>query len=99
MGAGSEIGGIDMCEGGKTKNCVDVPMYSLDSYADRFVRSKGPVNVLQIDVEGFDFNAMFGASSVLDRTLYLEFEHGGRGTWGALHLQDAVKLLDGKGFT
>eukprot|EP00581_Thalassiosira_minuscula_P010426 CAMPEP_0183710500 /NCGR_PEP_ID=MMETSP0737-20130205/6213_1 /TAXON_ID=385413 /ORGANISM="Thalassiosira miniscula, Strain CCMP1093" /LENGTH=440 /DNA_ID=CAMNT_0025938787 /DNA_START=54 /DNA_END=1376 /DNA_ORIENTATION=+ len=96
--AGEETLGIGNCEDGKF-NCVDVPMYSLDSYADQFVQGKGPINVLQIDVEGYDFNVMFGASSVLDRTLYLEFEHSGAGTWGSLHVQDAVKLLDGKGFT
>jgi hypothetical protein len=33
------------------------------------------INVLAIDAEGWDFDALFGASSVLDRTYYLEFEY------------------------
>lgn len=80
-------------------NCIEVATYSLDKYVAKYVRSKGPINTLQIDVEGFDFDVLFGAGSVLDRTYYLEFEHHIEGSWGQLHLQDAVKLLDGKGFT
>jgi hypothetical protein len=48
-------------------------MYSLDSYVEKFVKSKGPINILNIDVEGWDFEVLFGASSVLDRTYYVEF--------------------------
>ena len=80
-------------------NCIEVATYSLDKYVAKYVRSKGPINTLQIDVEGFDFDVLFGAGSVLDRTYYLEFEHHIEGSWGQLHLQDGVKLLDGKGFT
>jgi len=76
-----------------------VPMYSADSYFDKFVKSKGPVNILQIDVEGWDFDVLFGASSVLDRTQYLEFEYHATGPWGGYHLPDTVHLLDHKGFT
>ena len=54
---------------------VEVEMYSLDSYVEKFVKSKGPINVLAIDTEGWDFDVLFGASSVLDRTYYLEFEY------------------------
>jgi len=95
---GTEDLGIHNC---KNRNvaCTELPMYTLDSYADKFIKSKGPVNILQIDTEGWDFDVLFGASSVLDRTYYLEFEYHSQGNWGSLHLQDAVKLLDGKGFT
>ena len=96
--AGVENIGMDVCEKSNTM-CISVPMYTLETYVDKFVAGKGPVNILQIDVEGFDFNVLFGASSVLDRTHYLEFEYHNRGDWGRLHLQDAVKLLDTKGFT
>jgi len=96
--AGIEYFGIDACEKSNSK-WASVPMYTLETYVDKFVAGKGPVNILQIDVEGFDFNVLFGASSVLDRTHYLEFEYNGNGDWGRLHVQDAVKLLDTKGFT
>ncbi|KAL7525507.1 hypothetical protein ACHAXR_001431, partial [Thalassiosira sp. AJA248-18] len=96
--AGTEHMGIKNCQTNQT-NCVDVAMYTLDNYVDQFVASKGPVNILQIDVEGWDFDVLFGSSSTLDRTYYLEFEYHETGNWFQFHLQDAVKLLDGKGFT
>jgi FkbM family methyltransferase len=80
-------------------NCEDVQVYSLEQYVQEFVKSTGPVHILQVDVEGWDFDVLFGASSVLDRTHYLEFEYHSAGNWGGLHLPDAIKLLDGKGFT
>ena len=55
--------------------CAEVDMYSLSSYVEKFVQSKGPINVLSIDTEGLDFEVLFGAGSVLDRTYYLEFEY------------------------
>mmetsp|Transcript_9614 Transcript_9614/g.15753 ORF Transcript_9614/g.15753 Transcript_9614/m.15753 type:complete len:192 (-) Transcript_9614:166-741(-) len=96
--AGTESLGIHSCADALIA-CVKLPMYTLDSYAQKFIRSTGPVNILQIDTEGWDFDVLFGAGSVLDRTYYLEFEFNYQGNWGGLHLQDAVKLLNGKGFT
>lgn len=107
-GSGRENFGLHSCttsiDGGASKtkkvvDCEDVAVYSLDNYVNKFVQSKGPVNILQIDVEGWDFNVLFGASSVLDRTQYLEFEFHSDGNWNNLHLPDAVRLLDAKGFT
>jgi len=94
--AGRENVGINQCG---SNGCVKVPMYSLDSYVEQFVKSKGPINVLQIDVEGWDFDVLFGASNTLDRTYYLEFEYHSVGNWGRLHLPDAVRLLNVKGYT
>ena len=98
---GRETYSMDSCNNQQKKNrnhCVDIPMYSLQTYIDTYVKSKGPINILSIDVEGFDFNVLFGAGSVLDRTQYLEFEYHQVGSWGKLHVQDLVHLLDGKGF-
>jgi len=78
--------------------CTDIPMYSLQTYVDTYVKSKGPINILSVDVEGFDFDVLFGAGSVLDRTQYLEFEYHIYGSWAKLHVHDLVNLLDGKGF-
>jgi hypothetical protein len=50
-------------------------LYSLDSYAEKYVLSNGPINILAIDAEGWDFDVLFGASSVLDRAYYVEFEY------------------------
>ena len=100
-GVGTEHLGIGHCNGasGGQYNCVEVPVYSLDNYVDKYVKGNGPINILSIDVEGYDCDVLFGATSVLDRTHYLEFEYHEQGNWGKLHIQDAVRLLDGKGFT
>ena len=57
-------------------------MVSLQTYVDKFLKSKGPINILFIDVEGFDFDVLFGAGTVLDRTQYLGFEFHAIGAWG-----------------
>lgn len=73
---GEEYHGIQDCFSNSTSvKCVDVPMYSLESYVTKYVQSLGPIDVLQIDVEGWDFDVLFGAGSVLDRTKYIEFEY------------------------
>lgn len=99
---GTEWLGLKNCnstdENDKT-NCVEVPKFSLEDYVAKYVKGKGPINILQIDVEGYDFDVLFGAGSVLDSTHYIEFEYHETGNWANLRLQDAVRLLDGKGFT
>jgi len=98
--AGYEACGIQGCDDSRKQiSLVDVDMYSLDYFVRKFVKGKGPINVLSVDVEGWDFDALFGASSVLDRTNYLEFEYHRVGNWANYHLQDALRLLDHKGFT
>eukprot|EP00978_Attheya_sp_CCMP212_P019363 scaffold54205_cov55-Attheya_sp.AAC.1 len=99
VGAGIEHLGIDHCSSPSAQHCEDVPMYSLQSYVNKFVRSKGPINVLSIDVEGFDFDVLFGAGDVLDRAEYIEFEYHIYGHWKRYHIMDAVSLLDTKGYT
>ena len=73
---GTESLGMQDCFSNSTgAKCVDVPMYSLESFVAKYVKSLGPIDVLQIDVEGWDFDVLFGAGSVLDRTKYIEFEY------------------------
>ena len=93
--------GVENANMGNCKhNCEEVPMYSLQSYVNKFVKNKiDPINVLSIDVEGFDFDVLFGAGSVLDRTEYIEFEYHKKGNWINYHIMDTVRLLNGKGFT
>eukprot|EP00978_Attheya_sp_CCMP212_P011920 scaffold29623_cov46-Attheya_sp.AAC.2 len=81
--------------------CESVDVFSLKTYVENFVQStSSPINILSIDVEGFDFDVIFGASSkILDRVEYLEFEYNWMGSWGKQHLFDAVKLLDDHDFT
>ena len=82
------------------ERCAEVPMYSLASYVEARVAGDGPIHVLSIDVEGHDFDVLFGAGPVLDRTEYLEFEYHRSGNWASYsRISDPVRLLDGKGFT
>jgi FkbM family methyltransferase len=75
-GPGYEACGMQGCQhADEGIGLVDVNVYSLDYYVSKFVKGRGPINVLSVDVEGWDFDALFGASSVLDRTYYLEFEY------------------------
>jgi len=98
--AGTESIGMHDCLSNPTSvKCLDVQMYSLESYVSKYVKSLGPIDVLQIDVEGWDFDVLFGAGSVLDRSKYVEFEYHQVGHWKDLSLPTAVELLDVKGFT
>jgi len=44
-------------------------MYSLDSYVQKIVKSKGPINMLSVDTEGWDFDVLFGGSTTLDEPI------------------------------
>jgi len=93
--SGVETWGIDSCLNKRVRNrslCKNVTVYSLDSYVDKFVKSSGPINILQVDVEGWDFNVLFGGSKTLDRTHYLEFEYHNKGMRKDLILTDAIRL-------
>jgi FkbM family methyltransferase len=52
VGAGTENAALDwcgqICNSSIAECCPDVNMYSLDSYVDNFVVSKGPINILLI---------------------------------------------------
>lgn len=96
---GLEASGLHDCQGSSSSDCVDVPMYSLESYVRKHVNSRGPIDALQIDVEGWDFDVLFGSGDVLDRTKYLEFEYHNAGHWSSLSLVTAIELLETKGFT
>jgi FkbM family methyltransferase len=80
--AGTEVFSIESCNDIPTpSHCIDVNMYSLDNYVHQFVKSKGPINMLSVDTEGWDFDVLFGGSTTLDRTYYLEFEYHRRGAY------------------
>ena len=96
--SGKEDAGIWSCES-NPKNCINVPMYKLDDFVKKFVFDQGPIDVLQIDVEGYDFEVFRGASEVLERSRYLEYMYHNVGKWKDQYLEDAVNLLQEKRFT
>jgi FkbM family methyltransferase len=84
--------------------CQEVPVYSLNTYGERFLSDelRDPtqnIQILNIDAEGYDFNIMKGGKDVLKRTEYLEFEVHLRKPWRHQSLKEAVDMLDNIGFS
>ena len=91
---GKESLGISHCE---TRKCETVYVTTIDELV-RTVVSDGnrdtPIDVLSIDTEGHDMEALLGATEVaLPRTRYLEFEFHTVGVWKNYNLRDAIDLL------
>jgi len=100
---GVENQGLATCHLGKKKSlsnstdCVTVPVYSLKEFVQKNVKAdkSDPINMLSIDVEGFDGDVLLGATEeVLKRVEYLEFEYNWMGSWEKQHLYDIVEMLD-----
>lgn len=93
---------------GDSNDCRQIPVYTLNDYVGSIMPSYSSVNksnnnkdihFLSIDVEGYDFEVLKGASSVLDQVHYLEFEYNWKGPWAKQNLVDAVQMLhDDHGF-
>ena len=100
-GKGSSPGveniGLDSCRRKSESNCEEVTVLTLDTYVEKHVKADGPIHTLSIDVEGYDFDVLLGATNTLSRVEYLEFEYNWMGSWKNHHLENAVELLDGHG--
>ena len=87
---GVENKGISNTDCGKSstgtttnEDCVNVTMYSLDTYIPTYIpnninkdEEEIPINYLSIDVEGWDFEVLLGGKqNALKRVHYLEFEY------------------------
>lgn len=86
-------------------NCEAVDLISVDTYVSKYVEPKvlaaaaasepaSPViiDILSVDVEGFDWDVLGlgGASSTLKQVKYLEFEYHEVGNWGNYNLSDVT---------
>jgi FkbM family methyltransferase len=99
--------GLDACSNPKivTQNphlCANVSIETLDSlllsdHVDDNANSK-KVDLLSIDVEGYDFNVLLGAKRILPHVRYLEFEYNWKGPWGKQPLSTAMEYLESLGF-
>lgn len=102
MKKGVENKGLDNnCRKMSKKNqklfCQHIPVYSLKDFVDTHVKTDkaNPINILSIDVEGFDGDVLLGATTnVLRRVEYLEFEYNWMGSWKNQHLFDIINMLD-----
>lgn len=80
----------------------DPPMTTLDQLETKHMHMTSnagqTINVLLIDTEGYDVEAMMGDSKTLDRVEYLEFESHTIGSWGEQKTRQAIDYLDEKSF-
>uniref|UniRef100_A0A7S2PPD5 Methyltransferase FkbM domain-containing protein n=1 Tax=Leptocylindrus danicus TaxID=163516 RepID=A0A7S2PPD5_9STRA len=100
---GTENKGLDSCAKLSVERqkeaCQEVAILSLDEYVSKHVASQGPIHMLSIDVEGYDFDVMLGGREALKRTHYVEFEYNWMGSWRHQHLEETIQMLDEDGFT
>ena len=82
------------CDKSTDVGCIEVPVYSLNNYVDKFVKSKGPIHFLSIDAEGFDFEIIQGGQEILSRVEYLEFEYNWVGPWKTKSLSEGIEYLN-----
>jgi FkbM family methyltransferase len=95
---GEESLGIGDCTD-KNLNCQSVPKYKLDTFVQKFVEEKDPIiDFLSVNVEGFDWPVLMGATKTLQSTKYLEFEYHKVGAWQQYNLSTAILSLHQKGF-
>ncbi len=81
----------------RQEHCKLLPVFSLKDFVDQKIKApkSDPINILTIDVEGFDGDVLLGATSeVLKRVEYLEFEYNWMGSWKRQHLHDIIQMLD-----
>ena len=103
---GQEGTGIDACSSiGTTtanSNCVEVQQYKLDTFYESVVDSGGQqdkaIDMLLVDVEGFDWPVLMGGEKTLAQSRYLEFEVHSVGVWPQFSLKVAVESLKSQGF-
>jgi FkbM family methyltransferase len=83
------------------KSCEPVSTTRLDLLMEEENLLNQTVNVLLIDVEGWDFEVLKGGIQTLQRTAYLEFEFNWRGKWYEEErpLEKAINFLNSLDFT
>jgi FkbM family methyltransferase len=101
--AGVEKKGIDSGCNSENVICEPVKTTRLDLLMEEEGLAEKRIDVLLIDVEGWDFEVLKGASDTLRRTSYVEFEFNWRGKWGKdwnnRPLFKAISILDNLEFT
>lgn len=72
------------------------PILRLDNIEE--LKTAEEISFLKIDVEGFELNVLKGASGLLDKTRYIQFEYGGTYPDSKIKLEDVFAFLKPFGF-
>lgn len=95
---GSSLGNVNRGLG----RLVEAPVLSLDSFAASRLSLPGGkralVDLLFIDVEGYEPDVIRGGSDTLRTTRLLGFEYSNLGRWATATLEVGVQVLDALGF-
>jgi FkbM family methyltransferase len=96
---GVEFMGLSDCTDGSlnSTSCQAVPQWSLDTFVDNN-QIHGDIDILSIDVEGYDYEVLMGSKRTLKRVKYLEFEINQGGRWPEHSLEAAIDTLSESGF-
>jgi FkbM family methyltransferase len=103
---GVENQGLSDCMGKKAaKTCQPVQQYTLDSLVDAFVlqspqsdQNDDIIDMISVDVEGYDWPVLLGGVKALRRTRYVELEYNWRGDWSKHKLSAAIDTMKERGF-
>mmetsp|Transcript_2520 Transcript_2520/g.4005 ORF Transcript_2520/g.4005 Transcript_2520/m.4005 type:complete len:239 (-) Transcript_2520:1376-2092(-) len=96
---GVEFMGLSDCQKDpENKDCQKVDQIMLDTFVEKNVDGDRPIDILSIDVEGYDYEVLMGANRTLKRVRYLEFEINKGGRWPEHSLKVAIDMLSNAGF-
>jgi FkbM family methyltransferase len=102
---GEEGKGLSDCEGKGAKKCKPVQQFTLDSLVDTFVveinthdNDNHVIEMISVDVEGFDWPVLLEGAVALKRTRYVELEYNWKGAWVQHKLSEMIETMKERGF-
>jgi FkbM family methyltransferase len=103
---GVEGQGLSDCGGKRAKNCKPVQQFTLDSLVETFVvknnnthdNDNDIIDMISVDVEGFDWPVLLAGAIALRRTRYVELEYNWKGAWAQHKLSEIIETMKERGF-
>jgi FkbM family methyltransferase len=102
---GVEDQGLSNCKGKNAVKCRPVQQLTLDSLVDKFVFQHNTeedndniIDMISVDVEGFDWPVLLAGAMALRRTRYVELEYNWKGAWAEHKLSEVTETMKERGF-